>query len=248
MSLKTETLAYFTALVLVLSYGVTGTYILGSHGGFNEPIVNPTEALYFTVATISTVGYGDIYPVTTEARLFAISLIVIGIGVFLGAVVTLSGEFVSRRVENLRTRVPLLEKGVLNKHTVLIGTNITNQYLARKLKEENQRYLIISSVKDYVDDLRSDGLRAFAGDYTSEKEMRNFGVEKARAIVIDLRDNSKTVYALIVAMEMAPKAKIIVVSPTMEAAKHMQHISKGKAIIVNPAEIAANAVAENLFG
>jgi voltage-gated potassium channel len=40
------------------------------------------NALYFSVITISTVGYGDLTPVTFEGKIFTIGFIVIGIGIF----------------------------------------------------------------------------------------------------------------------------------------------------------------------
>jgi voltage-gated potassium channel len=247
MSLKTETIAYVVALIIVIIYGITGTYVLGQRGGFNVPAMSIGDAVYFTVATISTVGYGDIYPITDTARYFVISVIVLGVGVFLGAVVTISGEFVSRRVKAITNRVPLLEKRILNRHVILIGTNTTNQYLAKDLKARNERYIIVTSVKDYADELRDKGFRAFVGDYTSEASMEQFGISNAKAVVIDLRDNSKAVYALLVSLDTAKKARIIVIAPTIEAEKHMRYLSKGRAVIINPADIAARTVSENLF-
>lgn len=247
MGVKTETIAYSGALILVLIYGMVGTWIVGQQGGFNIPITSFSQVVYFTVSTISTVGFGDIYPVTSEARYFVVSLIIIGIGVFLGAVVTLSGEFVSRRVKNLDTGVSVFERRLLNKHTILIGTNMTNQYLAKELKAKNERYIVVTSKKDMADEFREMGLRAVVADYTSEDTMYSFGMDKAKAVIIDLRDNSKTVYALLVAIDVAKVAKIIVISPTTEAERHMRHLSKGRATIINPADIAARTVVENLF-
>ncbi len=60
------------------------------------------EAFYFTVVTVSTVGYGDIEPATTAGRVLAIVLIVIGVGVFLGVVANATQFLLHRRQERLR--------------------------------------------------------------------------------------------------------------------------------------------------
>lgn len=49
-----------------------------------------TDALYFSVATITTVGYGDIYPHTTAGKLFTVFYILVGLGLLLGMVTTLA--------------------------------------------------------------------------------------------------------------------------------------------------------------
>ncbi|MEL5848301.1 MAG: ion channel, partial [Candidatus Igneacidithiobacillus chanchocoensis] len=67
-------------LLLVLSYSTVGALFLSS--GFSPEIHDPVSALYFSVVTISTVGYGSIVPKTAEARIFTISVILLGITVF----------------------------------------------------------------------------------------------------------------------------------------------------------------------
>ncbi len=66
-------------------YGIAGAYFLGEQ--FNPPISTLIQALYYTGITSTTVGYGDFVPVTDQARLFAVSLIFLGVGTFLSAVV-----------------------------------------------------------------------------------------------------------------------------------------------------------------
>ena len=45
-------------------------------------VLNISDAVYFTIVTFSTVGYGDIHLITEEAKLFTISIIIVGIGLF----------------------------------------------------------------------------------------------------------------------------------------------------------------------
>jgi hypothetical protein len=56
----------------------------------------PVDAVYFSVATIATVGYGDLTPVTTVGKIFTIFYIVCGIGLFVAAVTALAEHLVRR--------------------------------------------------------------------------------------------------------------------------------------------------------
>lgn len=63
--------------------GLTGAIILLASGVYM--VVegwSPLDALFFSVATISTVGYGDLVPATFAGRIFTIGFIFVGIGVF----------------------------------------------------------------------------------------------------------------------------------------------------------------------
>ena len=246
MKVESRILIYIVAIVAVIIFGTVGTYFIGQRGGFNEQITW-LKALYFTVVTITTVGYGDIYPVTSLARIFVIILVVIGIGTFLVGITFIVGEFMNQRIESLTGRLSVFEKRLLKKHIVLIGTNATNMYLAERLREKDERFIMLTSDKEMAEHLKTQGYKAFVSDATSELDLLDFGLDKARAVVIDLREGSQAVYVLIVVRDIAKNAKIIVVVPKKETEHHLRSIAGGKALIVNPSDIAASMISDNLF-
>jgi len=60
------------------------------------------DALYFTIVTIATVGYGDIHPVTYTGKVLSLILIICGVGTFLGVVANATDLFLSKREEKIR--------------------------------------------------------------------------------------------------------------------------------------------------
>ena len=247
MARISEMAAYILASLAILTFGILGTYVLGQHGGFNVPINSFLNATYFTVITLTTVGYGDIYPVTATAKLFVMVLVVTGFGVFLSTVAAVSGEFMTRRIEKLSGRLTSFEKRIMNRHIILIGSGTTNTYLGEKLLERNAKFIIITNDSAKADHLKRLGYKAFVADSTSVTDMKEFELDKAKAVVIDLKDSSRSIYALLVAKELAGDTKIVVISPTKDAEHHLRNIASGRALIVNPADIAANTISESIF-
>ncbi|MBN1644181.1 MAG: two pore domain potassium channel family protein [Dehalococcoidales bacterium] len=80
--------------VLVLLIGTIGFILLEKLSFLN--------ALYFTIVTVATVGYGDIHPITVGGKIFTIIVIFIGIGTFLTIVTNLTRLFISRGQERIR--------------------------------------------------------------------------------------------------------------------------------------------------
>ena len=54
------------------------------------------DALYFTIVTIATVGYGDIHPVTYTGKVLSLILIICGVGTFLGVVANATDLLLSK--------------------------------------------------------------------------------------------------------------------------------------------------------
>lgn len=100
------------------------TLVLGTLGFMLAEQRSFEDALYFTIVTIATVGYGDIAPVTPLGKLLAMLLIVLGVGTFLGVVASETELFLNRREEASRRQ----------KMHMLIGlfyTEIGNGLLSR---------------------------------------------------------------------------------------------------------------------
>lgn len=235
---------YVIAIVAVMVYGTVGTYLLGRYGNFNININSPITALYFTIVTISTVGYGDITPVTAIGRIFVIVLIISGLSIFLSAVTTLSGDFLSERVEKLYHNTSAVNRKLLNNHIVLIGYDITNALIAERLKKQRRNFIIITKDKVLADKLKDKDYNVFLADYTLKGDMEKFMLNKATDVVIDLRDSSKSVYVVLVVKKLSKNLKVSVVVRDNEIESHLEDLEVDS--IINPATLAADALTKVL--
>jgi voltage-gated potassium channel len=96
-----------------------GLYI--AENGVNEAITSPLDALWWGVVTLTTVGYGDVYPVTPEGRLAASVLMLLGIGLFGAITATITSFLIatgkaptSDPVAQLRELARLRDDGVIS--------------------------------------------------------------------------------------------------------------------------------------
>ncbi len=239
---------YIFAIFVLILTGAAITYGLGHNGGnFNHPITTFFDAIYFTVITISTVGYGDITPITEVSKLFVILLLFIGLGIFASTITFISGEIMNNRLQNLSGRISNTERKFLRKHTILVGYNSTNNIIAKMLKEKAKRFIIVSPDKIVVDQLKEDGYRAYVTDVTSEIDMKQLNLEKADHIIIDLREDSLTVYVSILIRNLLKDlhTDIDIVVETRDVEKHLKSI--GITNTINPAAIAAKSIVDTHF-
>ena len=85
---------YSAIFIVLLSMGTLGFMLFEN--------MSLTNAIYFSIVTMATVGYGDIHPKTEIGKILTIIIIIGGVGTFLSVVASITDVFVNRREETIR--------------------------------------------------------------------------------------------------------------------------------------------------
>jgi voltage-gated potassium channel len=202
-SLATATLFALVGVLVTLGYGVIGSYVLGS--GFNPKITNFIDAVYFTVITMSTVGYGDITPRTADARLFTVSLIVVGLAVFATSLPAIVGPLIDKRLMNLLQ--PRRKKMKRASHVIVVGDGPLAQDAVRALTARGlQTTAILSQKPDPEADQPEDFV---VGDGSDTETLRAVHIAEARAVLALSDDDSYNAFVVLAAKELNPNVRAV---------------------------------------
>ena len=175
---------FLTIIVWVVSFS-TIVYIIEYNKG-SQTFQSFEDALYWGIVTISTVGYGDIYPVSKEGKF--ITAIMIGGGIILVAALTgiFSASLVSRlmAIKEGSLKMPNLEN-----HIVICGWNetaeeILEQIIKNKLHTEKPVVLITNIPKMELGIELPKSVIYKKGDFIQESILLEVGIDKAEHIVI----------------------------------------------------------------
>jgi voltage-gated potassium channel len=88
---------------------VCSAWLYIAEHGINKAVDNPFDALWWGVVTLTTVGYGDVTPVTTEGRIAAMALMLLGIGLFGAITATITSYLLNTDLRRVESKV---EKGI----------------------------------------------------------------------------------------------------------------------------------------
>lgn len=205
--------------------------------------VSFADVLYFTMVTVTTVGYGDIVPVTERARLidaFLVTPVRIFVWfVFLGTAYEL---VIQKVLEDFRMSKV---QNQLREHIVICGYGATGQVAAREMLAKGY-----AADKIVVIDLREENLRSAAqngfiglrGDAAREEVMHRAVIEHANVVVVSTGRDDTSVLIVLTIRNVNPRVKIVAVVIEHENVKLIRQA--GANVIVSPSRVGGYLVAD----
>ena len=187
----------------LMLYGMLGSLWFGE--GYTPPIRNLGTALYYAVETMSTVGYGDIVPRTLHARMFTVSLIVLGITVFATTLSLIIGPVIGGSIK--RALEGRMQKQQRRNHYVILGISALAYTTWKALQQRGVPVtVVVSSAAASPFPPEAD---VVVGDATSNEVLERAGVPHAKAVLTLREDDAENAFAVLAVKELAPGVKTI---------------------------------------
>ncbi len=216
------------AALLFVSLISLGT--LGYHWSQNY---NWIDALYMTVITATTVGFGEVHPLNATGKILTIILILASIVIY-AYTITVVTEYVIG--ENIF--IKLIKKRMENRikkltdHVIIAGYGRTGQQAAKKLKDYNKKMVIIDLKK--IDDehlIDDENVFCLEGDATDDETLLKAGIKKAGSLITTLPTDADNLFVVLSARQLNPKLKIITRAANETTANKMKLAGANKVIM-----------------
>jgi len=213
-------------LLIVLAIGVFGYKFISD--------VSFTDALYQTVITISTVGFGEMHPFNDSEKLFTIFLILTSIGIF-GYVISVISEYIANNRLSDDLKLKKVEKQIkkLSDHTIVCGYGRNGKQAVAKLKQYKKLCVVIENNELELQDLKSDDVPYIVGDATNDEVLLKAGIARANSLITVLSNDSDNMFVVISARQF--KKDLIIISRASDDSsnKKIKIAGANKVIIPN---------------
>ena len=187
-----------------------GVLLVGSVGFMLIEDYTLVEAMYMTVITMSTVGFGEVRPLSQLGMIFTAFLVVGSIGTFTFAISASTNYFLDGAYrERLRVkRIQRIMKG-LHGHVIVCGYGRVGEKAVEELRDHAHDVVIIESNLELVKQLQKKGWRVLAGDATLDENLVDAGIGRAKSLITTLPDDAQNLYVVLSAREKRPDLLII---------------------------------------
>ncbi len=202
-SVTASTLFALTSVIMLLVYATFGTFYLGAD--FKPRVTDLVSALYYAMVTMSTVGYGDITPQTTEAKLFAVSIIVLGVAVFATSLTAVIAPLVTRSLQRIVNRKD--KRMQRENHFVVIGKTPLAVNTWRELARRG--HPVTRLLRQEPETGIPDDVDMVIGEPSDADVLRKAGADKAQAVLAMLDDDSENAFVVLAVRELSGKARTV---------------------------------------
>jgi len=191
-----------TYSVLIVSVGVLGYMVF-----FGYSLI---DALYMTIITISTIGFGEVHPFGTGEKLFTIGLIISSLFIFGYAVSSfseylISGQFFHQlKVKKVQKQIEQLEG-----HTIVCGYGRNGKQAISKLKNYKKKIVIVEKSDGIIRQLDEKGALTIQGDATLDETLLRAGIMNAKNLITALPSDADNLFVVLTAKQLNKDCKVI---------------------------------------
>ncbi len=214
-----------TGLLLVLAGGTIGYMAFG---------YSLLDAVFQTVITVTTVGFGEVHRFGSGEKVFTMMLILAGVGMAAYTFSVLVESFVEGYLSDTLGR-RRMEKNIksMNNHIIVCGWGRVGRAISRHLGERNRSDVVVIDIS--TQRLAAIDLPNVQGDATDENVLRSAGIERARVLVTALNADADNLYVTLTARSMCPDLFIVARAATSQAAEKL--LQAGADRVVDPQDL-----------
>jgi len=222
-------------LVSVVCLGTAGYVIIEGWDVF--------DAFYMTITTVTTVGYGEIHPLSRAGRVFNSGIVILGVATVLYTFTFLMARLVEGDLQARlarRRRERMLDN--LTNHFIVCGFGRIGQIVAREFARQQVSFVIVERDLERMQAAVDMGYLAVEADASSEDVLKRLGIARARGFIAAVSTDADNVFAILTARLLRPDLFIIGRAETEDAKAKL--VRAGADRVLSPYQIGGLQLAQ----
>jgi len=224
----------FLLLVLLIAGGTVGYTLIEGW-----PI---TDSLYMTFITLTTVGFGEVHPLSEEGRHFTIVFLIVSVAI-VGYSITILFTYIFEGIILKAMRERRMKRSIkrIKDHYIICGCGDVGREVALEFKRANVKFLIIDREPESSSLARDESVLFVKGDAIDDEVLLELNIEQAKGLVSALPDDESNVFVVLTARQLNPR--LTIVSQAEEERTVRKLLKAGANRVISPSKIAGHRMA-----
>lgn len=192
-----------TAFLAVLTMGVVGYVWLEDW--------SPLDAVWMVVITLTTIGFGEVHPLSPAGRVFTMGLILAGLAIGTYTTGQITAMIVDGGLGNiLRARRRRRQMDALDKHTIVVGYGRLGRTIVQELRAAGVPVAVIEQDAALVQEIESAQIcPVVVGDGANDDVLGAAGIRRAKGLAVAVSNPAQAVFVTLSARQMNPDMNIV---------------------------------------
>jgi len=212
------------------------TLVIGTVGLIFTEHLSLFQAIYLTVQTVTTVGYGDIEVHSNSGHVLLVFLMLGGVGVMLYFAGVMMAFLIEGQLAGVYGRRKMNKKIVqLQGHIIVCGAGRVGRQVLYRLREEGATCVVIEQQEDLANQLIEEGFLVIHSDATHDETLKKARIDKAKGLITALPEDSLNVFVTLTAKGLNPGIQVVARMDQLETEKKLLRAGADK--VISPATI-----------
>lgn len=189
-------------MVFILLVGVVGYRLISGYSW--------VDAIYMTVITMTTVGFGEVVPLDQGSKIFTIILI-LGSVLIMGYALSIITEYIlsKNNIEELKYRRMQKQIDSFKNHVVICGYGRNGKQAAKKLLAHNKEFVVIDKNREMEERLQLDEVPYVIGNANEDEVLLQAGINRASSFISALPDDADNLFVVLSTRQINKNINII---------------------------------------
>lgn len=226
------------SLLTIMALGSLGYMVLEGWDFF--------DSLYMTVITLTTVGFGEVHPLSRVGRAYTLVILLAGMGVMLYIVTSLAKVVVEGEIKAALGKRKLLKRiKKMHGHYIICGFGRIGEIIARQLSQRGIPLVVVENNSEQISRAEGAGYDFIKGDATREEVLQEAGIERAKGLVAVVGSDVGNVYITLTARSLNPR--LFIVSRGEELGSEQKLLRAGADKVESPYEMGGRKMAHTIL-
>lgn len=224
------------ALFIKPTIGLVALLSLGTFGYMIIEGWNWLDALFMSVETFTTVGYGFIHPLSKQGQIFTLIYILFGVILFLYFAAEFAEYIITVNFGKMLGKRKMKKKlAKLKNHHIVCGYGRTGAEITSQLKNSGLEFVVVEKDESFEEIAQKEDCLYVIGDATDDETLIKAGILNAKGIFCALSDDVDNLYLTLSSKNLHPELTII--ARCIKASNEAKFKKAGARSVIMPYEI-----------